>query len=362
MKTLYLHVGHYKTGTSAVQKRFHQEGAKLKAHGLLYPKAGRALGGETSHGRLSLSLGARHGFVPPPWYRGDLNVEAAFAELAAEVEAAPQPRALISSEEFYQLALRKDVEAAFAELAGLLARFEVRPLIYLREPLALLKSWYNEVNKGGAGTRNFAMFYSNLDRGFLAQNRAVDLLSRTFGADKVVVRGYRGPGPAHLEGFLDAIGCAGALRDTAERVNEGTRQELLELVRLAKRRMGYDEATLTRLGGSLDGLIEKTDAINAGFADAASRIPRAAGGPIRSRLSLVAVFEHMHDLMRPLAPLGCLNDHEADLLRDLALSVEGADRRLARALMRLAHMIRPQGGFIAGKLRALEAAFSSERA
>lgn len=362
MKTLYLHVGHYKTGTSAVQKRFHEEASKLGDRGLLYPQAGRSEGGETSHGRLSLSLAARHGFAPPPWYRGDLDVEAAYAALEAEVEAAPQSRALISSEEFYQLALRDEAEAAFEELGRLLARFDVRPLIYLREPFALLKSWYNEVNKGPTGTRNFAMFYRNLNKDFLAQNRAVDLLSRTFGADKVLVRGYRGAGPDHLAGFLDAVGCPGALRDKSERVNEGTSLELLELVRLAKRRMDYDEATLTRLGGSLDGLIEKTDSINAEFAAASSRIPRSAGGPIGSELSLVAVFEHMHELMRPLAPLGCLNDQEANQLRDLAIQVEDRDKRLAHALMRLAHMIRPHGKLIAGKLSALENALSSAKA
>ena len=350
MKTLYLHIGHYKTGTSALQRYLDDHAGALRRAGLLYPACARPRGNPTNHGRLALTLGRRHGFVPPPWFTDEVEIEDVWRAFREEAEAAPEPAVLISSEEFFQLGLLPDPGPAMAELKARLEGFEVRPVVYVREPFALLKSWYNEVNKGPLGTRNFIMFFRNLKPGFLGQGRVLDAYARTFGAGSLIVRAYRARGLDHVRGFLEALGTELEVEGDALSVNEGQSLELLELVRLSKPRgHDYDDATLTRLP-SLAPLQEKVARIEAEFASAAAR----ADAPIGNELTLPALFQHYQDLLRPAIAAGSVNDAEASILRDFALSVEETDLELARVLMRTAKLIRPSGPFIAGKLAAYD--------
>lgn len=48
MKTLHLHIGSYKTGTTSIQNIFHNNRDKLKKQGIIYPNSG----GETGHHKL----------------------------------------------------------------------------------------------------------------------------------------------------------------------------------------------------------------------------------------------------------------------------------------------------------------------
>ncbi len=354
MKKLYLHIGHYKTGTSAIQKYCSDNAAELAANGYLYPPVARPRNNPTNHGDLSLTLAARHGFTPPPWYTDVKDVDAVYAEFIDCALKAEPDNILVSSEEFLQLALRDDSEAALSDLAARLATFDVTVLFYIREPMSLLKSWYNEVNKGIHGTRNFPVFFKNLNRNFLGQHVVYEKFAQVFGPQKVMVRTYKRKGMDHIREFLGAIGYGPLPEGDALSVNEAQDLEVLELARLAKRREhSYDDATLSELD-NLKGLIHKTERINADF----EKVSALSDAPQQSALSMTAIILHLQQLLAPLIARRCVNDREAEILRDAALTVETSDPSLALALMQTAQMLRPHGAFINRKLQEYQTAAS----
>lgn len=351
MKTLYIHIGHYKTGTSAIQQYCSTHADLLAANGFLYPATGRPKD-RTNHANLSLPLAARHGFVPPSWYNANADVDQAFAEFRAEATAARQPNVLISSEEFLQLGLRADPRAAVADLRDRLEGFDVRVLFYIRDPMALLKSWYNQVNKGPYGTRTFPVFFKNLAPGFLSQAPVYRAFADTFGADRMILRGYRHAGMDHIRDFLGAIGYAPLPSETDPlSVNEAQDLDMLEMSRLAKERThSYEQATLSQFG-DIRALDRRVKQINTDFAS----IGALADPPIESSLSLAEIFRHLQALVAPLKARNCVNKQEAVIMRKAAVSVEDSDPELALALMRVAQIIRPKATFINRKVAEYEA-------
>ena len=71
------------------------------------------------------------------------------------------------------------------------------------------------------------------------------------------------------------------------------------------------------------------------------------------------VFHHHARLIAPLVQNRCINDKEANLLRDSAIAIEGSDLEAALVLMQTAQMIRPNGPFIAKKIEDYEAELGS---
>lgn len=351
-KTLYLHIGHYKTGSSAIQKYCSDHADMLIAHGYCYPASRRGGGEGSNHAALSLTLAARHGFNPPPWYGGCRDIDLVYRDILDEVRQVPQQNIVISSEEFYQLALRKDPKAAISELRDRFAEFDTRIVLYIREPMALLKSWYNEVNKGPHGTRSFPVFFKEINPEFLSQAEVYNRFAEVFGADRVILRSYRHTGMDHIRGFLDAIGFVGTPEEAEIATQQAQDLESLELARLAKRdKAGDPKAVLSKVG-PLQALADKVDKINTAF----NPLQKLSDAPLPSRLSLVNIYKHLHALLEPLAAQGHANDAEASVLRNGALSVEESNPELALVMMRTAHMIRPKGQKILRKLREYEAA------
>ncbi len=350
-KTLYLHIGHYKTGSSAIQAHLSAHAAELADLGWLYPACARPGNNPTNHGQLSLSLAREHGFAPPPWYGEQIGPDEAFAALHAEIAASPLDRVIVSSEEFVQLALCADPAAALRALRLHLAEYDVRVLFYVREPMSLLKSWYNEVNKGPSGTANFPTFARHVKADFLAQKAIADRFGATFGAGAMRLMTYGLVGSAHIAAFLRAADCPAEPPAETPLVNEAQPIEALELRRLAKaRKHGRADPGLSRIG-SVAGYLGRFAAISAGYDELAAR----TGQPQPSRLGASAIVEHYADLLRAL-PAQQHDQREADNLRDLALAAEAQDLAFAHALMAAAAVIRPNGPKIVSKLADYRAA------
>lgn len=324
----------------------------LAAHGFCYPVSRRGGGGGTNHADLSLSLAARHGFNPPPWYTDCQDIELVYRNIQDEVRQAPQRNIVISSEEFYQLALGKDPKAAISELRNRFSEFDTRIVLYIREPMALLKSWYNEVNKGPHGTRSFPVFFKQLNPEFLSQAEVYGRFADVFGPDRMILRSYRHTGMDHIRGFLDAIGFVGTPEATEIATQQAQDLKVLELARLAKKGKAGDPKAALSMVGSLQMLSDKAKRINTAY------IPLQAlsDAPLPSQLSLVNIYRHLHKLLKPLVAQGRANDAEATVLRNGALSIEVSDPELALVMMRTAHMIRPKGKFIARKVKEYETA------
>lgn len=348
MKTLYLHIGHYKTGSSAIQKYCSDNAADLRANGYHYPSVARPIHNRTNHGDLSLNLAMKYGFTPPGWYGDSKDLDQVYQDLHDECRKSDCDRIVVSSEEFVQLAMRENAREAVMELKDRFSAYDTRIVFYIREPMALLKSWYNEVNKGSFATRTFPVFFTKVARSFLSQVDIYDSFAQVFGDDRMTVLTYKKKGLDHIREFLGAIGYPAAVPgNDLLSVQEAQDPQFLELVRLSKNRNhSYEEATLSEFG-SLKTIARRVERINVGY----SRLAALSDVNVPSELSLTAIFRHWKYLMEPVVEHKCANRKEAEIMRDAAVEAESYDTELAYCLMDVAHLIRPNGPFIARKLK-----------
>ena len=130
-KQLFLHIGSHKTATTFLQGSLARNAPVRRKLGLLYPRAGRI---HEAHFRLCWEL------KDPALADRPLESLPSWAELLAEIDAAPQKRVVLSSEEF---GLGLDP----ARLGMLTAQFDVQVIFYLRSPDGYAESFYNQFVK-----------------------------------------------------------------------------------------------------------------------------------------------------------------------------------------------------------------------
>lgn len=336
MKTLFLHIGHYKTGTSAIQKFLHDNEDALAQSGTLYPQSGRVRSAPTNHAELSLTIGKDHGFNPPAWYRGTATTDEAYARFIETAAHAPQDRILVSSEEFVQLGMCADPEAAVADLKSRLAAFDVRIVLYIREPFALFKSWYGQVNKGKRPTGTFLNFFSKVKTEFLAQEGIYAAFVAGFGADKVTLKTYKDVGEAHIRGFLDIVAVTpppGATFPIENRSHKPHDQELERLNKIEEDL--YDRLTVSRVGG-IHSMMDKVDEINAAY----TRVAEKSDVIIESALSTHALVERYTQIITHVSQVHALNPTEEKKLREFARIGRDRDPSASEALLKAADLVK----------------------
>ena len=208
-KKLFLHIGHYKTGTTALQVFFARNHAAFVERGLDYAALRRH---NAKHSAFAFALlhaaGARtlmHGYADPT------PPEDLWAELFEYVRASHTPDVLISSEEFMRLAA---FPAAVERLADILARrgagIDIEVIAYLRAPQSHLRSWFNQLVKMGQPVPDYASALQgaiepvHIDYGF-----ALAPWVAMVGAEKVILRSYapRKADPAFI--FRDVLTALG---------------------------------------------------------------------------------------------------------------------------------------------------------
>jgi hypothetical protein len=187
---LILHIGHYKTGTTALQVFMARNRADFLARGLDYTELRRH---NAKHSAFAFSLLRAGGAVTlMHGYSDPTPPEAMWAELFAAVQASPAEAVLVSSEEFMRIAV---FPAAAARLQAILearpAGIEVLAIAYLRAPGAHLRSWFNQLVKMGQPMPDYvsalqgAIEPVHIDYGLaLAPWRAA------LGDDRVILRPY----------------------------------------------------------------------------------------------------------------------------------------------------------------------------
>jgi len=141
MKSLILHIGTHKTGSTALQQWFSANDEKLRDKGVLYPSSGRPVTGPVwGHHLLPWAIQRRRG----------IDSEKVWAELKKEIEASNAHTVVISSEEFDDLS-----KAEVARVAEHLAPWSLRVVIYLRNPYDFMVSYYKQIVKSGVCRKTF---------------------------------------------------------------------------------------------------------------------------------------------------------------------------------------------------------------
>lgn len=129
MKTLFLHIGRHKTGTTNLQFFLDKRDAELRALGICYPRAGRAdprfVAPRDAMAHHDMALLAKAPNIE--------RLDAMRAALIAETE--PYEAVILSSEAFQNIADTR-------MLAMLLEGFDVSVVCYLREHLSYCASAY----------------------------------------------------------------------------------------------------------------------------------------------------------------------------------------------------------------------------
>lgn len=131
MKTLFLHIGLHKTGTTTVQQTFQAASHLFRRQGLDFVPIGRHIGG------------AQHNLA---WEIAELpGFDAALGtwdDAVAYMEASARPYFLISAEDLSGIS-----PEAIAQIKDKLVGFDVRVIATLRNQVDYLESLYNETGK-----------------------------------------------------------------------------------------------------------------------------------------------------------------------------------------------------------------------
>lgn len=207
-KTLHIHIGHFKTGTTALQVFFKRNAENFAREGLLYPDY---LERNCKHSMLAFTLyhavGVKtlmHGYNRPE------SPSEMWQGLFDTVLNAPQPAALISSEEFMRLGAHPEAEELLRQLVRSVRGIDFRIIAYLRAPRAHTRSWYNQLVKMRIPVGDFnTTLCHGMENVHLDYAAAIRPWVNVFGAHRVYVRPFEDrlrEGTAIFDDFLRTIG------------------------------------------------------------------------------------------------------------------------------------------------------------
>jgi len=207
-KTVYIHIGHFKTGTTALQVFFKHNATVFAREGLLYPDV---LELNAKHSALAYSL-YREAGVDTLLHGYDLPDHPAelWEGLFDHIRNAPQPATLISTEEFMRLGAHPGAEALLRQIIAQETDLDFRIIAYLRPPRGHTRSWYNQLVKMRLPVGDFnTTLRSGMESVHLDYSAAIRPWVDIFGADRVILRPFEERlrnGSALYDDFLAAIG------------------------------------------------------------------------------------------------------------------------------------------------------------
>lgn len=189
-KTLTLHIGHFKTGTTALQVFLQRSGRFLAKNGLQYPDVWMH---NAKHSAFAFSIYRAAGIDRLMYDYGDPTPpERMWADLFDRVMQSPEPGTIVSSEEFMRLG---GFPAAQSILGRILdsrpAGLRIRAIAYLRPPAAAVTSWYNQLVKMSFPVADLnAAMGSDLEAVHFDYRLAIEPWQRLLGPENVIVRPY----------------------------------------------------------------------------------------------------------------------------------------------------------------------------
>lgn len=263
-KTLIIHIGHYKTGTTALQVFLEENAPFLETIGCEYSLVRLEY---SKHSDFAFSIlraagveNFMHGYGKP------YTPREMWGELFETIENSDLETTIISSEELMRIGQFPAAAKILGDvLKGRPEGLNVRAIVYLRDPASHLESWYNQLIKMEfpLPELNQAVDCEIEDIHFdyrRAINPWVDLL----GPENVIVRpyidGHDDPAALHRD-FLKAIGVETKQDLAVEFGNLNPRLDdrAIELLRLMQN-MEFPPVTIERIRTQLLSYLEIQDA------------------------------------------------------------------------------------------------------
>lgn len=195
MKTVYLHIGTHKTGSTSIQRFLAEAEDALAEQGILYPKAGRPdtdWSDQYGQHELYWSIVGKRG----------IEDEQAWNDLRREIDEHPGRRVVVSAEGF-EACTSDEIQRIVAHLNP----YPIHVIVYLRRPMQFLRSDYKQRVKMGTCSDSFVQFVEEM----IPRCNYLDLVSRweQFDAiESVDVRLFEKvkSGPGLEPSFAEAVG------------------------------------------------------------------------------------------------------------------------------------------------------------
>lgn len=181
MKTVFLHVGTGKTGTSFVQETLAGNKDKLAQHGILYPVTGRG-GKAAAHHQLLPALSN----APTWWMMPSEDDSSVFARLLSEIEESKADITFISQEGLVWIE-KHQIE----QLKSIFKDYQVKIVIDFRRQDDYVDSALNQVVKTAGFTYSFDKLW-NYDGSWFVPNYHLQATkwASVFGKENVIIRPY----------------------------------------------------------------------------------------------------------------------------------------------------------------------------
>ena len=206
-RRLILHIGYYKTGTTALQDNLSHLRTELARQGVLYPLAGRPLRRNPSHSAVSFQELHRAGSHLPHYYSTSTefadyqsgNALSARDAVVAEIDASHADTVIVSSEEFIRFGSNQGVPAEQTkDLIRTLRADHLTVVCYVRRPDRYLESWYNQLVKMGLPVARLSAsmmrppgprhpYYGTPHTDY---DRMIEYWASQVGCDELIVRDY----------------------------------------------------------------------------------------------------------------------------------------------------------------------------
>ena len=188
--TLILHIGHFKTGTTALQVYWQRNQDALAALGVHYAQTER-----TAAKHSAIAFAHLHESGARAFLYGYQHTQPALARwdaLLDEARALPPGATLIaSSEEFIRLGAYPNAADLLKQVAARAQGVTVRVVAYLRPPNDHLRAWYNQLIKLGHPMPGFdATVLNHLEPVHWDYELALAPWIAAFGARAVTLRTY----------------------------------------------------------------------------------------------------------------------------------------------------------------------------
>ncbi|GJL56738.1 MAG: hypothetical protein NPIRA02_38700 [Nitrospirales bacterium] len=212
MRQLILHIGPPKTGTTSLQRFLNSASKELLSRGVLYPQEGRLKAGSVyrvhrPEGRVT-TTGPADSHQLLAWTLKNevegVDAEGCWLDVLNEIHRVDPQTVIISGEAFFSL-----LEEQVIQVRKYLADFNVRVIIYLRDPFNLCLSAYTQHVKMGRYHHSFLTFMNekgpHIFEGYETRTQRWKMI---FGSEQIVYKSYdklaKSPGLA--QDFIRMLG------------------------------------------------------------------------------------------------------------------------------------------------------------